>query len=329
MARRAGWVGSPLTMCADLRHRAWGEVVRERFSPYTATFHPGGRRSSAKPAIVKLGAAAQVSRGGYMLVQNERRTPMSVPSSTARVARFAIFAAAAATAFSVAACGTPNKGNLATGTSASPTSSSTAPAHSKGTDHVAGLIASVSGSTIQVTQSSGNATVDFTPSTKVVEVTPAQLTDVTAGSCVSVRPTSESAPGASAVTAQSVRVGAPVDGKCPQPKQQADSATTPPSSAAPAKNRGINGTVASVAGNTINVTSNDASGAASQKAVTVTDKTKYTKQTTTDGQAIAQGKCITARGTKDGGGTLQATAITLQPANNGKCPQPGGNHHGH
>lgn len=92
---------------------------------------------------------------------------------------------------------------------------------------------------------------------------------------------------------------------------------------------GINGTVASVTGNTINVTSNDASGAASQTAVTVTEKTKYTKQTTTDGQAIAQGKCITARGTKDGGGTLQATTITLQPANNGKCPQPGGNHHGH
>ncbi|BBY08445.1 hypothetical protein MNVI_37630 [Mycobacterium noviomagense] len=187
----------------------------------------------------------------------------------------------------------------------------------------------MSGSTIQVTQSGGNATVDFTPSTKVVEVTPAQLTDVTAGSCVSVHPTPETAPAGSAVTAQSVRVSAPVDRKCPQPKAQAGSSATPPSSAAPAKNRGINGTVASVTGNTINVTSNDASGAASQTAVTVTEKTKYTKQTTTDGQAIAQGKCITARGTKDGGGTLQATTITLQPANNGKCPQPGGNHHGH
>ncbi|WP_375483843.1 DUF5666 domain-containing protein [uncultured Mycobacterium sp.] len=254
---------------------------------------------------------------------------MSVPSPTARLARFAIFAAAAATALSVAACGTSNKGTNATSASTSPTSSSAAPAHTKGTDHVAGLIASVSGSTIQVTQSGGNATVEFTPSTKVVEVTPAQLTDITTGSCISVRPTPESAPVASAVTAQSVRVSAPVDGKCAQPKQQAGSATTPPSSAAPAQSRGINGAVASVAGNTINVTSTDAGGSASQTAVTVTDKTRYTKQTTTDRQAIAQGKCITARGTKDGGGTLQATTITLQPANNGKCPQPGGNHHGH
>jgi hypothetical protein len=170
--------------------------------------------------------------------------------------------------------------------------------------------------------------VDFSPSTKVVEVTPAQLTDVTAGSCVNVRPTPESAQAGAAVTAQSVRVSSPLDRKCPQPKQQAGSASTPPSSAAPAKNRGINGTVASVAGNTINVTNTDASGAAPQTTVTVTEKTKYTKQTTTDGQAIAQGKCITAWGTKDGGGTLQATTITLQPANNGKCPQPGGNHHG-
>jgi hypothetical protein len=253
---------------------------------------------------------------------------MPVPSPTARLTRFAIFAAAAAAALAVAACGTSNTGNNATSASASPKSSSAAPAQPKGTDHVAGLIASVSGSTIQVTQSAGNATVDFTPSTKVVEVTPAQLTDVTVGNCISVRQTPESAPAGGAVTAQSVRVSPPVDGKCPQPKQQAGPADTPPPSAAPAKNRGINGTVTSVAGNTINVTKTDATAASSQTAITVTDKTKYTKQTTTDGQAIAQGKCITARGTKDGGGTLQATTITLQPANNGKCPQPGGNHHG-
>ena len=54
--------------------------------------------------------------------------------------------------------------------------------------------------------------------------------------------------------------------------------------------------------------------------MTVTDKTHYTKGVTETSQAIAQGKCINAAGTKDGGGTLQATFVTLIAANDGKCP---------
>ncbi|BCQ09353.1 hypothetical protein JMUB5695_02797 [Mycobacterium heckeshornense] len=248
---------------------------------------------------------------------------LSAPLPTSRLARLAILTLSGATALGVAACGAPPK------QTASPTSSSSAapaPAHANGKERVAGLIASVSGSTIQVSQPSGNATVDFTPSTKVSEVTPAQLTDVTAGTCVSVRPTTDN-PVGNTVTAQSVRVSPAVDGKCPQPRQPAGSATTTPSSAVPAKNPGIHGTVAAVAGNTITITPAD--GNASQTTVTVTDKTKYSKLTDTDTQAIAQGKCITAQGTRDGNGVLQATAITLQQARNGRCPLPGGAHHAH
>jgi hypothetical protein len=50
------------------------------------------------------------------------------------------------------------------------------------------------------------------------------------------------------------------------------------------------------------------------------DQTRYTKGGTETAQAIAQGKCINAAGTKDGGGTLQATVVTLIAANDGKCP---------
>jgi len=63
--------------------------------------------------------------------------------------------------------------------------------------------------------------------------------------------------------------------------------------------------------------------------VSVTDTTTYTKQTATDAHAIVQGKCIAAHGTKDGGGTLQATDISVQQADNGSCPEPGGKHHRH
>jgi hypothetical protein len=63
--------------------------------------------------------------------------------------------------------------------------------------------------------------------------------------------------------------------------------------------------------------------------VTVTDTTTYTKQAATDAQALAQGKCIAARGTQDNTGTLQAMTIGVQQADNGNCPQPGGRRHSH
>jgi hypothetical protein len=233
----------------------------------------------------------------------------------------AIFTLTGATALSVAACGASN--TTKPPSAAGPTSSaatSSPPASANGKAWVNGMIASVSGDAIQVTQRSGNATVDFTPSTKITEITPAQLTDVTAGSCVAVHPTRDSADSGGAITAQFVRISPAVDGKCQEPKRPAGGN---------AKHRAVSGTVATVAGNTITVNATDADGNGSQSNVTVTDTTKYSKQTATDGQALGQGKCVAARGTKDDSGTLQATSISVQPADNGACAQPGGRHHQH
>lgn len=256
---------------------------------------------------------------------------MLATSPNARLSRFAILAVTGAAALSVAACGATS--NNAKPTSANPTSSpptsSSPSASAKGNDWVRGLIDSVSGNTIQVSQRSGTATVDFTPSTDVSELTPAQLTDVTAGSCISVQPGRQSAStSGSGVTARSVRVSPAVDGKCPSPKQPVGAETTPPSGA-PVPHRQVHGQVVSVAGNTVTVYDTDPSGNSSQTTVTVTDRTKYVKQTITDAQALAQGKCIAAHGTTDGGGTLQATAITVQQADNGGCAEPGGGRHRH
>jgi Domain of unknown function (DUF5666) len=250
---------------------------------------------------------------------------MPVVLPPARLTRLAIFTLTGATALSVAACGashtTSNTGQSST--AAGPTSSaatSSPSASANGRAWVNGMIASVSGDAIQVTQQSGNTTVDFSPSTKISEVTPAELTDVTAGSCVAVHPTRDSADSGGAITAQFVRVSPAVDGKCQEPKHPAG---------ANAKHRAVSGTVASVAGNTMTINATDADGNSSQSNVTVTDTTKYTKQTATDAQALGQGKCIAARGTKDDSGTLQATAISVQQADNGTCAQPGGRHHQH
>ncbi|WP_246398578.1 DUF5666 domain-containing protein [Mycobacterium vicinigordonae] len=172
-----------------------------------------------------------------------------------------------------------------------------------------------------MTQQNGTATVDFTDSTKVTEVAAAALTDVTAGNCITARSKDESQPG-SPVTAASVRVSPANNGKCPEARQP----TTPtpsgtPTTTGPGKKPAVEGSVASVAGNTITV--NTASGS---QTVTVTDKTRYTKEAPTNSQAITQGKCLTARGSENNG-ALQATSISLQPAHKGKCTEGGEPHH--
>jgi len=253
---------------------------------------------------------------------------ISASSRLPRPTRFAVLAVTGAAALSIAACSSSNTSSPTTSPSSaasSPTTSQTTPsAPANGQARVSGLIASVSGNAVQVTQNeNGNATVDFTPSTKINEVVPAALSDVTTGSCVTVQPGHEESQGGQPVTAATVRVRAAADGKCPQAKAGAPGSgpgsTTPAPSGSPAKRSAMQGTVASVAGNTINITSTDASGNTAQTAVTVNDKTKYTKQASATSQAVSAGKCIAAWGTKDGSGTLQATTLDLRPANDGKC----------
>jgi hypothetical protein len=256
---------------------------------------------------------------------------MSVSSRKPRLARFTILAVTGVTALSLAACSSSTTSSPTTSPSSaasSPTTPGTTPSSAppNAQAQVTGLIASVSGTTAQVTESSGSATVGFSDSTKVTEAADAALTDVTAGSCVTVRPSHEAS--GEQITATSVRISQPVDGKCPQGKETAPGSTTPPSGSpttAPARHSSIHGAVASVADNTINVTSTDASGNTTQTPVTVNDKTKYSKQAPANTQAISAGKCMMAWGTKDGSGTLQATTIDLVP-HSAKCE--GKPHHG-
>jgi hypothetical protein len=228
---------------------------------------------------------------------------MQLTFKPARLTGFAILAVASASALSVGAC-SKHEENKAPATSAP----ASANANDNAKDSVSGLIASVSGDSVQVNQAGGTATVNVSATTKITEYTTAQLTDIAAGSCVSAvsAPQSPPAPGG-AVTAKSVKLVPQVsDGKCPQPKNAQPGA--------------VIGTVASVAGNTIKVNVTDGNGNPAETDVTFTDTTQYTREASATPQAIAQGKCLSALGTKDGGGTLQAKAVALGPAYNGKCP---------
>jgi hypothetical protein len=174
------------------------------------------------------------------------------------------------------------------------------PPPAAGKDYVEGLVESVSGGTIQLRTRTGSATVDFSPSTRVVEVTPAQLTDVTPGSCVNVRATPQSASTVAGITAQAVTVTPAVGGRCPPPA-------------------GFYGTVSSVSGNTIAV--NGIGARPTPTIVTVANTTSYRKQAPSSAQAIAHGKCLGAQGTQDAG-ALHAVTISLEA-----CPPMGRPHH--
>ncbi|WP_197694157.1 DUF5666 domain-containing protein [Mycobacterium sp. 852002-40037_SCH5390672] len=255
---------------------------------------------------------------------------MSASCHMPRLTRFAVFAVAGATALSLSACGSSNKSgppSTSTSTSTSTVTSTATSSTPNAEARVSGLIASVAGNSIQVTkEDNATASVNFTSTTKITEAVPAGLPDVTPGSCVSVKPAEGSAPGQS-VTAASVKISESVNGACPKPPQSAPggSTTTPPSlppSQAPAKPAWVRGSVASVSGNTINLTNTDPSGNTTQTTVTVDEKTKYSKQSSANTDAITPGKCLAARGTQDNGGALQATSINLRQAVDGKCGKP-------
>ncbi|MEB3023241.1 DUF5666 domain-containing protein [[Mycobacterium] crassicus] len=186
-------------------------------------------------------------------------------------------------------------------------------AHAQG-DHVVGPVSSVSGNTFEVAGSSGVATVALTDSTRILESVPAQLGEITAGSCIKAGATPDSAPADSgAITAKFVAITTAVDGKCPE--RPAATADAP---APPAHHRGVRGVVDSVSGDTLTVT-----GANGQTTVTVNDSTHFRRMITVSAPSISPGKCAAARGAKDGEGVLQATRVTVWSANGGDCPQPG------
>ncbi|MFZ0905086.1 MAG: hypothetical protein WAN71_14695, partial [Mycobacterium sp.] len=160
-----------------------------------------------------------------------------------------IVAVTGATAVSLAACGNSSNENTgkpstsASSTTPKPTSPKPTPppAPPMGHDEVEGLVRSVSGNRIQLTQRDRTAAaVDFTPQTMITELSSAALTDVKPGSCVDVKPASQSAPPGGAITAESVDISPSEGGKCPPP-------------VGPAGSPGVNGIVDSVTGNTIAV----------------------------------------------------------------------------
>lgn len=220
----------------------------------------------------------------------------------------------------LSACGSSNKsspGEPSTPPSTtSAAASSAAPVKVNGEDEVIGSIASVSGTTIEVSGPRGSASVSFSPSTKVMELTPAKPTDITPGLCVTIRPASGAEGGT--VTADAVVVGASSGGECKK-TGGSDNAGLPASPLG-----GFRGTVDSVGEKSIAITTFGTDGSATKTTVEFNDLTLFADRHRVNADAIVEGKCIIAGGTNDTGGTLQALTINLPLVVNGSCPQPKG-----
>ena len=75
--------------------------------------------------------------------------------------------------------------------------------------------------------------------------------------------------------------------------------------------------VDSITDNAIKINTIDPTGKTTHSTVSVINTTTYTKHAVTDAQAVQNGKCMAAQGTKDGG-VLRAATIDLEP-----CPPMG------
>lgn len=242
----------------------------------------------------------------------------------ASVTCYSVLAIVGMTALAAVGCGSSNNSSPSesstapktTSAVASPPTPSTTPSKVNGEDEVVGSIDSVSGTTIEVSGPQGSASVAFSSSTKIMELTPAKPTDITPGQCVTIRPASGAEGGT--VTADAVVIGASSGGQC-QKTGGSDNAGLPRSPLG-----GFRGTVDSVSEKTIVLTTLGADGSTTKTTVEVNDTTLFADRHRVNGDAIVEGKCIIAGGTNDTGGTLQALTINMPLVVDGKCPQPKG-----
>lgn len=234
---------------------------------------------------------------------------------------FSVLALVGITALSAVACSAAEKSSptespaaTATTSAASAAPASETPVKADDELEVGGSIASVSGMRIEVSSPKGAASVAFSESTKVMELTPATLVDITPGLCVTIRPASGAEGGT--VVADAVVVGASSGGECKKTNSQ-DNAGLPRS-----PQGGFRGTVDSVTDKMIALTTYGTDGSKTNTTVETNDLTLFADRHRVTADAIVEGKCIIARGAKDTGGVLQTDTINLPLVVNGACPMP-------
>src|ERR1035437_5607637 len=218
-----------------------------------------------------------------------------------------------------------------------------------------GLLAQIDGKTLQVQGASAQTAVTYSASTTFTNTVAAKLSDVVVGVCVQARsaqPVSGAggAPPAAAprttgpIVAATVQISPAVNGTCSaqgglrvggaRPPGGGGQPTGPAGMPSSGRTRGQGaggsgfggfgafGKVTAVSGAGFTV---DSSRPQNGTAVPTTETvqtpagTKYTRTGAANAQALVVGVCVTALGKADDTGSIAATSIALQPAENGSC----------
>jgi hypothetical protein len=283
---------------------------------------------------------------------------LPVPSSLSRTLRYrrgvAPFLLGAAAALTLSACGT--SGTPTASQSGSPAASPSPGAAGGSSPRAAvrgpaasGMIAAVSGSTLQVQNAQvGQVAVTWTAATKFTQQVTLSLGSIKAGDCVTAAATAGS-PTAASFTATAVTVSQAVNGRCfggfggfgggafpsagssarARPRPSGTGSFTRPSGAA-RTGAFATGSVVSVSGSTIVVASRSfgfgagaspgaSAGTTTNKTVTLTSATKITTVQSATAAAATVGRCLTAQGKADSTGAVAATSIAVTDPVNGQC----------
>lgn len=195
----------------------------------------------------------------------------------------------------------------------------------RGGPAASGTVAAVAAANIQVQNSSGQVTVNFSGDTMFTDRVSATLTDVAQGSCVIVTGTGQpvlarnveiSTANANGCTGGFVGGGArPRNGTGQQ--RPSDSRAPRPSGANGA--RPVAGKVTAVTGNGFTVQQDDQqTGATTDVQVTVDANTTYGMSVSAKSDALKVGECVAATGQTDDTGAVTAKTIAIsQPGPNG------------
>jgi hypothetical protein len=226
-------------------------------------------------------------------------------------------------AIAVAGCGSAGA-SAATGAATTPTPARTGRGLGAGT---AGQLVQVNGSTLILSTTAGDATVDYGSSTTITSTSTGSPGDIAVGSCVVIVGQKDSA---GAVTASSVRLSKSVNGSCAaglrpgggggaSPGAFPSNVPRPSRSGVPTPNPNtalVAGLVSAVAGTTITVTST----AGATQSATVPTTLSVTESSPGTAADLTVDSCVRAVGPKNSSGAVQATALTIQPTDStGAC----------
>lgn len=262
---------------------------------------------------------------------------MSGPTVTTRTRP--IVAGLGVLALAAAACGGASTASTKPASNQSPTT--TAPGNTP-PPGAFGTAAAVSGSTLEVQNpTTGQVTVNMSPSTTFTQTVPATAADLVTGVCVAAnagpgatatpgqpftaRTVAISQPGANGCTPQAGGLGGARAGNGGAGGGGGGSGTTAPANGRNGNGNGARrfagafGKVASVSAPSFVVQGNSRNGAARTTTVTTDASTTFTKVVGAAQSNLAVGQCIAATGPSDQTGAVTANSIAIRPPGPNGC----------